>query len=264
MSGNGPAGALAGCGIVVTRPVAQAQALAELIRGAGGRAIVFPVIEISDVADLGPLHALLDRLDRFDFAIFISPNAVDKAMNLIAARGGLPPRLKVAAIGQGSVRALARFGVGDVIAPSRRFDSEALLELPAFADVAGRRVVIFRGEGGRELLGDTLAARGAHLEYAECYRRGRPDADVAPLLRAWARREVHAVVVTSSEGMNHLFDMVGKLGRAWLQKTPLFVPHPRIADTARSLGVREIVLTGGGDAGIVRALVERLATAARS
>jgi uroporphyrinogen-III synthase len=259
-----PTGPLAGRGIVVTRPATQAQTLAELIRGAGGHAIVFPVIEISDVADLAPLHALLDRLDEFDLAIFISPSAVDKAMNLITARGGLPPRLKVAAIGRGSVKALGRFGVGEVIVPPRRFDSEALLELPAFANVAGQRVVVFRGEGGRELLGDTLIARGALLQYAECYRRSRPDADVSPLLRAWARREVDAVVVTSSEGMNHLFDMLGKLGQAWLQKTPLFVPHPRIAETARSLGVREILLTGAGDDGIVASLVERLAAVSRT
>jgi len=257
-----PAGSLAGRGIVVTRPAAQAQALAALIRSAGGHAIVFPVIEISDVADLKPLNALLERLEQFDLAIFISPSAVDKAMNLIAARGGLPPRLKVAAIGRGSVRALARFGVGEVIAPERRFDSEALLELPVFAEIAGRRIVIFRGEGGREMLADTLVARGARVDYAECYRRSRPDTDVSPLLRAWARHELHAVVVTSSEGMNHLFDMVGKLGRAWLQKTPVFVPHPRIVDTARSLGVREVVLTDAGDEGIVAVLGVYFGTAA--
>jgi uroporphyrinogen-III synthase len=251
---------LAGRGIVVTRPVEQAGTLAELIREAGGHAIVFPVIEISDVADLLPLAALLARLAEFDIAIFISPNAVSKAMNLIAARGGLPPQLKVAAIGRGSVKALERFGVSGVVAP-QRFDSDALLELPALSDVAGKRVVIFRGEGGRELLGDTLTARGAHLEYAECYRRGQPRADASSLLRAWARHEVHAVVVTSSEGMRHLFDMVGNSGRAWLQQTPVFVPHPRIAETARGLGAREVVPTTAGDEGIVAALADYFSAA---
>ena len=122
--------------------------------------------------------------------------------------------------------------------------------------------MIFRGEGGRELLGDTLIARGAHVEYAECYRRGRPPADVAPLMRAWARHEVHAVVVTSGEGMRNLFDMVGKLGQAWLRNTPVFVPHPRIADAARSLGVREAVITDAGDEGIAAGLGAYFARAA--
>jgi len=258
-----PESALAGRGVVVTRPDAQAGVLAELIRAAGGRAILVPAIEISDVSDLKPLTALLARLEEFDLAIFISPSAVNKAFNLIAVRGRLPPRLTIAAIGRGSVKALERFGVTAVIAPEQRFDSEALLALPALTDVAGRRIVIFRGEGGRELLGDTLVARGAHLAYAECYRRSRPQLDITPLMRAWARHEVHAVVITSSEGLSNFFDMIGKLGQAWLQKTPVFVPHSRIAEMARGLGVREVVVTGAGDEGVVASLAQFFSSVAR-
>ena len=245
---------LTGRGIVVTRPAQQAQTLADLIRAAGGRALLFPVIEIVDVADARPVRALLNRLDRFDLAIFISPNAVERGLRLIATNP-LPPRLKIAAIGGGSVKALARFGIREVIAP-QRFDSEALLDLPALAQVAGQRIVIFRGEGGREVLGAALAQRGAHVEYAECYRRQRPRADVAPLIQAWERGEIEAIVVTSSEGVRNLFDLLGKPGQAWLRKTPLFAPHPRIVETARGLGARETVITTPGDEGIVAALVE--------
>jgi uroporphyrinogen-III synthase len=246
---------LAGKGIVVTRPARQAAHLAQLIRAAGGKPILFPVIEIVAVDDLQPLIALIDRLDEFDLAVFISPNAVNKAMNLIKARRALPPRLRLAAIGRGSVRELKHFGLTDVIAPAR-FDSEALLELPELQDIAGRRVVIFRGDGGRELFGDTLAARGATVEYAECYRRGRPRADAAPLLKAWARNELHAITVTSSEGLHNLFDLVGKLGQSWFRKTPLFVPHPRIEQTARELGLVNVVLTGQGDDGLAQGLTQ--------
>ncbi len=254
---------LAGRGIVITRPAPQAQALAVLIRAAGGHPIVFPVMEILDAEDLKPLNALIDRLDEFDFAIFISPNAVNKAMNLIGARRALPVKLRIAAIGRGSVKALGHFGVTDVIAPATRFDSEALLELPALADVAGKRVVIFRGEGGRELLGDTLVERGARLEYAECYRRGKPNVDAAPLMKAWARSELHAIIVTSSEGLRNLFDIVGKLGQTWLRKTPLVVPHPRIAETARELGLANVVLTEGGNEGVVAGLCRYFSAVAR-
>jgi uroporphyrinogen-III synthase len=250
-----PTAPLAGRGIVVTRPAQQAQTLAALIRAAGGRALLFPVIEIADVADAQPLRAVLDRLDRFDLAIFVSPNAVDTGMKLIATKP-LPPRLKIAAIGGGSAKALARFGVQEVIAPARRFDSEALLELPALAQVGGQRIVIFRGEGGRDVLGATLAQRGALVEYAECYRRQRPQADVASLLQAWERGEAEAVVVTSSEGVRNLFDMMGKAGRSWLQGMPLFAPHPRIAETARGLGAREALVTPPRDEGILAGLVD--------
>ena len=189
----------------------------------------------------------------FDLAIFISPNAVERAMRLIRARRELPPGLKIAAIGGAGVRALAAHGVTGVIVPRERYDSEALLALPGIT--GARRVVIFRGEGGRELLGETLAARGASVEYAECYRRVRPSTDPAPLLAAWARGEVDAVTVTSSEGLHNLFEMVGATGRARVLATPLFAPHPRIAETARGLEVQAVVVTGPGDGGLLEGLV---------
>jgi uroporphyrinogen-III synthase len=255
---NAPArgGALSGRGIVITRPQEQAHRLAGLVGAEGGNPILFPVLEILDSGDLKPLNALIDRLDEFDLAVFISPSAVNKAMNLICARRTLPPRLRVAAIGRGSTRELKHFGVNEVIAPGRKFDSEALLEMPELQDVRGRRIVIFRGDGGRELLGDTLVARGATIEYAECYRRRKPDIDAAPLLRAWARNELHAIVVTSSEGLRNLFDLVGKLGQSWLRTTPLFVTHARIAATARALGLSVIIESGPADEGLVAKLIE--------
>ena len=250
--------ALAGRGIIVTRPREQAEGLARLIASAGGEPLVFPAIEIEDLADLRPILAAIDRLEEFDLAIFISPNAVHKALNLLRSRRGehgWPPRLRVAAVGRGSRRELERQGLQEVLAPAAHADSEALLALPELAQVAGKRVLIFRGEGGRELLGDMLDARGASVEYAECYRRVRPRADSAPLLAAWARGGVHAVTVSSSEGLANLFEMLGKLGQQWLRTTPLFVPHERVADAARRLGVRSVFVAGPGDAQLLEALV---------
>ncbi len=249
---NAPA--LAGRRVVVTRPSGQAAHMAALIRAAGGEPVLFPALEILDVQDLQPVLALIGRLDRFDLAIFISSNAVDKALALVRARRGWPAGLRVATVGRGSARALQRHGFAEVIAPSERFDSEALLDLPELKALAGKRVVIFRGDGGRELLGDTLAARGAVVEYAECYRRARPDADPAPLLALCQRRELAAFTVTSSEGLANLRDLLGDAGRECLAGTPLFVPHERIAAAARSLGVRTVVLTGPGDEGLVAGL----------
>lgn len=255
---------LTGKNIVVTRPAHQARELAAMIDAAGGVVTLFPVLEIRDIEDLKPFLTIVARLDDFDLAVFISPNAVNKAMNLITAHRALPPRLRCAAIGRGGVKELARFGVTDAIAPARRFDSEALLELPELQDMRGRRVVIFRGDGGRELLGDTLAARGASVEYAECYRRGKPNLDAAPLLRSWARNELDAITVTSSEGLRNLYEMIGALGRQWLRKTPLFVPHPRIAEVARELGLARVIVTEAADEGLMKALQEYFAIAGGS
>lgn len=246
--------ALAGRRVVVTRPVGQTAHMAALIRAAGGEPVLFPALEILDAADLQPVLALVDRLDAFDLAIFISANAVSKALDLVHARRAWPAALRVATVGRGSERALLRRGFAAVIAPRERFDSEGLLDLPQLKDVQGKRVVIFRGDGGRELLGDTLRARGALVEYAECYRRGRPDADSAPLLDLAARHELDAFTVTSSEGLANLYDMLGEAGRQCFGQTPLFAPHERIAAAARALGVQTVVLTGPGDEGLVAGL----------
>jgi len=246
--------ALRGRRIVVTRPAGQNEALAELIRAAGGEPVVFPTLEIREAEDPRPLAVAADRLERYDIAVFISPNAVEKAMAAIRSRRAWPAGVQAATVGSGSEQALRRHGVERVIAPRERFDSEALLERPELANVGGKRIVIFRGEGGRELLGEALRDRGATVDYVECYRRVRPDADARPLLRAWESGEIDAVTVTSSEGLRNLFDMLGEPGRTPLRRTPLFAPHQRIAQSARALGCECVVETAPGDAGIAAAL----------
>jgi uroporphyrinogen-III synthase len=249
------AGRLAGRRIVVTRPAGQNERLADMIRAEGGEPIVFPVLEILDLEDTRALVAAADRLHEYDLAVFISPNAVDNAMNVIRARREWPHAVRVATIGRASEKALARHGVAGVIAPAGRFDSEALLELPQLGAVSGWRVVVFRGDGGREVLGDTLRGRGAAVDYVECYRRARPNADVEPLLKRWGRGEIDAVTVSSSEGLRNLYDMLGKLGQAWLKRTPLFAPHTRIAANARALGCERVIETAPADAGLCEGLV---------
>jgi len=254
--------ALEGRGIVVTRPREQAGHLAGLIRAEGGRAIVFPALEILDAQDPKPLLAIVDRLADFDLAIFISPTAVAKAMNLIRSRGAFPPGLEVAAIGRGSARELERFGIERAIVPQERFDSEALLALEPLAAVAGKRVVVFRGEGGRELLGETLAARGARVEYAQCYRRARPGGDAQTLLKSWARGEIDAVTVTSGEALRNLYEMMGTPGRQRLRETPVFVPHERILAVAGELGLEHAIGTAPGDDGLMAGLVRHFGAVA--
>ena len=245
---------LAGRGIVITRPVAQAQPLARLIEALGGRPILFPVIEIVDVPDRTAVNALIDRLDTFDIAIFVSPNAAMQAMAAIRARRELPPVLAVVAIGGGSARELERQGVRSVVAPISRSDSEAVLELPLLHDVRGKHIAIFRGMGGRELLREALSERGGIVEYGECYQRVRPGVDVRPLIEALRLGTAEAFVCTSSEGVQNLYEMLGSAGQPLLRRTAVFVPHPRIAAAAGRLGIERVIVTDRGDEGIVRTL----------
>jgi len=246
---------LAGLNILVTRPLHQSTALAASIRSLGGNPIVLPTLEIADVADLSPLYEIIDRLNEFDWAIFVSPNAVNKAMPLITARSVLPSHLRIAAVGKGTADSLMQYGIGDVLIPKDKFDSEALLECKEFDEMAGKRVVIFRGLGGRQLLGNTLKQRGAAVEYAECYVRKKPMIDTASLLSVWSQGQLHAVVVTSSEGLHNLFDIIGELGQQLLKVTPVITTHERIAQAAKQLGLEKIVIAPSpGDAGVMESI----------
>lgn len=248
---------LAGRRIVVTRPAEQADKLAREIEARGGTAVRFPVLAIFDVEDPRPLQAAAEAIEDYDYAIFVSPNAAEKALSAITARRPWPPRVVAAAMGETSARAIARYGVARIVQPSGgRFDSEALLERPEFqaAALRGRRVAIFRGDAGRELLGETLESRGAQVERIPCYRRGRPDLDADPLRALLAQRGIDAVTVTSSEGLRNLVAMVGAAGVAALKAVPLFVAHQRIAEEARQIGFAVVAVTAPGDAGLLAGL----------
>lgn len=240
-------GALSGRGILITRPREHAQALAERIRAAGGDPVLFPTLEILPPEDSGAIANLIARLYSFQLAIFVSPTAAIKGCAAVNVRGGWPSGLRVAAVGAGTARTLEELGCSRVISPSGEADSEALAALPELRDLRGRSVVIFRGQGGREWLRGTLVARGARVEYAECYRRARPDADAGGLLARWQRGGIEAVSITSTEGLENFAEMLGPTGKGYLCATPVFVPHPRIASAARELGVRQILVTGRGD-----------------
>jgi uroporphyrinogen-III synthase len=256
-----PNKSLAGRGVVITRPLEQSQGLASLVEAAGGRALLYPAIGIEAPVDPAPALRIIDALESFDLAIFVSPTAARRAFAMMRPGRSWPASVATAAVGRGSARELERHGVHGTLAPECGSDSESLLALPELgAGMSGKRVVIFRGEGGRELLADTLAARGARIEYAECYRRVRPKTDVAPLLSAWEKGRVHAVTLSSATGLANLFAMLGESGGERLRETPLFAAHARVADAARRQSVRTVVLAGTSDEQMVERLVAYFST----
>lgn len=251
---NTTAPPLAGRRVLVTRPAAQAAATARAIEAAGGEARCFPLIEITPAADLSALEALMADLDRFALAFFVSPNAVSHALDYLLARRAWPPGLRVAGVGQGTARALAACGFPDVIVPSSGFDSEAVLALPEFsrAAVEGREVVIFRGDGGRELLAEELRARGARVRCVSCYRRLSPAGGAARLLAEAAECEV--LSLSSSEAVGKLLALCGGTLPEALAALPVLASHPRIAAAAQAAGFREVLACPPGDQGLVAGL----------
>jgi uroporphyrinogen-III synthase len=249
---------LAGRGIVLTRPRRAAEAVSQRIAQAGGNAIIFPALAIAALAETAELVALIDRLQDFDLAVFVSANAVEHGHGAVLRHRPWPVELRCAAVGAATAAALQARGAAEVIAPTLQFDSEALLALAPLQDVAGKRVVIFRGEGGRELLTETLRERGAVVEHALCYRRVRPEADPEPLLHAWRHGTIDAVSVMSGESLDNFYAMLSDEGRTWFKATATFVPHPRIAARANELAIARVYLTGPSDDALIDKLIDVL------
>lgn len=255
-----PSPPLQGMGVVVTRPAHQADPLCRLIEARGGRAIRFPTLAIEPPADPGAALAALDRLEQYNLVIFTSVNAVERGFTLLGERRGWPARPPAFAVGKATARALTARGVADCRLPQQGQDSEALLALPDLQAVANQRILIVRGEGGRERLRPALEERGARVDEALVYRRVRPALPPDELLQYWARSAIHAVIVTSNESLRNLDEMVGEAGRRWLRRTPLVVVSERARSLAAQLGFERpaLVAPEPGDAAIVEMLLHLL------
>lgn len=258
---NTERGPLAGRRVLVTRPAHQADALCRMIEAAGGCALRFPVLDILPVCDPTTVQTGLARLADYDLAIFVSANAVSHTLAALAPRPW-PTSVAVAAVGSATAQALAAQSL-EVIQPSRGFTSEALLALPVFQHMTGRRVLILRGNGGREHLRATLLARGAEVDYLEVYRRAQSQADPAALLAAWRSDGIDAVLVASGETLHKLLAIVGTLGVPLLRAATLVVAHARSAELARRLGLDGaiIVAADATDGAMLEALKRHFAAA---
>jgi uroporphyrinogen-III synthase len=245
-------GPLEDVGIIVTRPQRQAAVFASKIGALGGVPIIWPAIVILPPDDRSVLDRVHASLDLYDIAIFVSANAVEFGAPAV---GRWPTRIVTYAPGPGTAETLAAVGIPNAQVPVTSLDSEGLLELPSLADVSGKRIVIFRGEGGREFLGNTLRARGASVDHVPCYRRVPPQTGAEGLVDAMREGRAHALTLTSSEGLDNLMNALGDVGRDFLTRLPVFAAHPRIAERAREHRLRAIE-TAGGDGGLLAGMLE--------
>lgn len=229
------------------------------IAALGGVALALPGLRVRGVADARPVRAALRALAA-DYVVFISPSAVRHAFALV-------PRLRFAAgahicaVGAGSARALARHGVHDVLWPRAQQDSEGLLALPEFAKLRGRNVVLIDAPGGRELLPDTLQARGARVQRIHVYQRGPARLDRRHFEAIAAADAPLVVQLSSLEALANLRGQVPGPLFARLAAGDAVVSSERIATAARAAGWRRI--ERAASAGLVDMLAATVATLAR-
>ena len=222
---------LDGWNVLVTRPEQQAQKLRELLVSAGGNAIVFPTIEVVPIE--------FDDVDllQYDVIIFVSRNAVSYFADRITQ--SVAESTLLVSVGKGSADSMRLHGVRVDLQPDRSVGSEGLLMMPELVEMSGKRVLIVRGKGGRELLADTLVQRGAEVRYIEVYERTLPSPNIEQCERALT---ANCVVCTSVEGVKNLGLLLQDSLKALLDK-PMFVMSERIKNYAVSLGFENVLVT---------------------
>jgi len=252
--------ALAGIGVLVTRPAAQAAALCAGLAARGAVSVALPTIAIEPTPLQPPLVEALRAAATADWWVFVSRNAVAHGLARLRELGiGRAPATRIMVVGHGTAAALAEHGLTVDLVPDAGFNSEALLTAPELADMTGRRVSIIRGVGGRELLASTLRARGAQVDYVEVYRRVQPALDADAAMNRWQAAGAGAVVVTSAEGLDNLLSMAGEHGAAALRQALLVTVSDRIAEAAAGYGfTRCEVAPAPGDAEIIQTLIRSL------
>jgi uroporphyrinogen-III synthase len=246
--------ALAGYGVLVTRPAGQSAELADAIADAGGRAIRFPVIDIVGAA-AGDVGAAFAALPQPDIIVFVSRNAVAYGLPAIDTGNSL-----IAVVGPATKAAVEENGTHVDIVPEQGSDSEQLLAHPELQDVAGKTIVIVRGEDGREKLARTLRSRGATIHYLPVYERQlhcASAAELAALQKCWSSSEIDCVTVMSVETLHNMLQLLPATCRELLVETPLVAPSTRVIQTAEESipGISTILAPGPQAADIISALI---------
>lgn len=241
---------LTGWRLLLTRPQEDCVRLAQVLAEQGVASSCMPLLEILPLQEDVAQRALMLQLDRYQAVIVVSKPAARLGLALLDRYWPQPPgALRWFTVGAASGAILQEHGL-DVHYPAAGDDSEALLQLPALRAVLAEqpaRVLIMRGDEGRELLGECLRATGVEVDYLPLYRRRLPDYATNELPHRVRSERLNGLVVSSGQGFQHLHTLAGD---AWaeLAGLPLFVPSPRVAELARDAGALHVVDCRGASA----------------
>ncbi len=247
--------------VVVTRARAQAGRMSELLREQGAWVVEVPAIEIAPPDSSAPLDAALDRIESYDWVVFTSVNGVERFVAALDARGldlRALHRARLAAIGPETARSLERLHLRPEIVP-RDHRAEGLLDAFRGLDLAGRRFLLPRAAGAREILPEQLAAAGALVDEVVTYRSRRPPGSVEILRAALDEAPVDAVAFTSSSTVRGFLALLDEAdperGRERIGDAAVACIGPVTAATAVEAGLRVAV---SADPYTVPSLVEAI------
>ena len=244
---------LTGLRVLVTRPDPQHEEICTAIREAGGSAFHFPLIRVEPITEEHSTQHIKSRiknLDQYHILIFVSTNAVRYGAHWITqCCEGVPIHADVLAIGLGTARKASCELNCDVTNSGQGGNSERLLESEKLKDIQGKKIAIFRGQGGRELLNDTLRLRGADVDYIEVYKRLPANNTSAKLLKLQKEENINTYFITSAESLQRLNSLLegSTQKEGALKKIPLIVPSVRVAKMAEHFGFMKVKVAMGVD-----------------
>lgn len=234
--------------ILVTRPAPEGAQLVERLRLTGRQAWHLPLIEFLPGGELPKLSSQFSDLRSGDAIIVVSSRVLSFAGPYLQAQGiAWRNDIDYFAIGKRSALDLHFHCQRPVDFPEESL-TESLLALPELERVVNKKILILRGNGGRELLGDALQERGANISYCECYQRVPMNYQGAEQALYWRQKGISTLIVTSGEMLNLLYEMVPAIDRhQWLLHCRLIVVSERLAAIASQFGWRDIIVADGAD-----------------
>ncbi len=223
--------------VVVTRPLTQAQNMLQLLESKQAITVHFPVMQISAADDIQNAQEKFRQIEEYDTLIFISANAVHYAISSASELGINFKQCNLAAVGPATMSALEANNYLVTIVPKSGFSSEDLLSDIALKEVKDKKILIIRGQGGRELLFDTLDSRGAIVEYAEVYQRQLPK-QRNPIRLDELNAQDSAILLSSAESAQNLWSLCTEEERLWLTTVKTIVGSQRIAEAITRVGYK--------------------------
>jgi len=233
--------------LIVTRPRDQAAEWVRTLGGLGLKAEALPLIDIGPAPDPAAVQRSWQQLPDLHFVMFVSANAVAQFFALRPPGAEWPAGLSAGSTGQGTTAALRTCGVPQRLieqpAPGEPSESEALWRQIAPRPWSGRRVLVVRGEDGRDWLSEQFQNAGASVSFLAAYRRQPPALSPGQhrlLQQALAAPEAHLWLFSSSEAVRHLRGLAP--GADWSSSRAV-ATHPRIAAAAGEAGFAQVLVS---------------------
>ena len=229
--------------VLVTRASGQASALAEELVRLGAEPVIVPIIELVPPDSFGELDAAMAQIDRFDWVLFTSANAVH-ALSARAKEQGLTLNfagLKVAVIGAATARAVESIGKRVHLTPQTAVAeslAEALIPFVRRPDGASNRFLLVRAQDGREHLPEVLREAGGEVTIASAYKTQMPAKGVDALQNCFAHAAgpPEALTLTSSSAAKNFFALLSAAKLELGSTTAVASIGPITSATLRELG----------------------------